>query len=133
MNDEYRKDCEICHESFPVDPRVGKRQQVCNKLSCKLEKKRRYNQQWRARKENVEYFKGRYPYLKEWLQQNPGYLKNYRAQKKSISKQQSGDIQVQLTMNKQKKLNAIQIISDIQVELNTNINNGKRRLQQSIF
>jgi len=133
MSDNFHQQCEICRESFPPDSRVGNRQHVCNKLTCQLEKKRRYNQQWRARKENTYYFKGRYPYLKEWLKRNPGYLKNYRARQKSIFEQKFRDIQVQLTTNNKKKLDAVQIINDIQVELNTNINNGKRRLQQSLF
>ena len=133
MSDNCHQECEICHELFPTDSRVGKRQHVCNKLTCKLERKRRYNQQWRAREENTDYFEGRYRYLKEWLQGHPDYLKNYRAQQKSISEQQSRDIQVQLTTNNKKKLDAVQILNDIQVELNTNINNGKRRLQQSLL
>lgn len=135
MNHIIQKQCDICHEFFEVVPQVAKRQNSCDKLDCKLEHKRRYNQQWRAKKENADYFKGRYPELKQWLQRNPGYLKNYRAQRNSIAKQKSNDIQVELTPINNNKLtvNTIKILNDIQVELNTNINNKKQQLQQSIF
>jgi len=125
-----KKECDICHKTFPVDPRVIKRQHVCDKLQCKLKHKRRYNKQWRARKENIDYFKGRYQNLKQWLKQHPGYLKNYREQKKNASKQKSSDIQVEITPinNNDLSIDAVEIINDIQVEITTNINKGKRRL-----
>lgn len=135
MNHIIQKQCDICKELFEVVPQFAKRQNSCNKLGCKLEHKRRYNEQWRVQKENADYFKGRYPDLKQWLKRHPGYLKNYRAQRNSMAKQKLNDIQVELTPinNNDLTVNAIKILNDIQVELNTNINNKKQRLQQSIF
>lgn len=135
MKHIIKKKCDICQELFEPKPQVAKRQNTCKKLECKLEHKRRYNEQWRAKKENANYFKERYPYLKEWLRGHPGYLKNYRSQHQNMSKQKSNDIQVELTSidNNGLTINTIKILNDIQVELNSNINNKKQRLQQLIF
>jgi hypothetical protein len=135
MKHIIQKQCDICQQLFEVVPQVAKRQNTCNKLECKLEHKRRYNEQWRAKQENADYFKGRYPDLKEWLKRHPGYLKHYRAQRNRISKQKSNDIQVELTPIDNNRLtrNTIKILNDIQVELNANINNKKQRLQQLVF
>ena len=59
------KTCEVCHCQFKPDPRVGDRQRVCRKLSCQKERKRRSQRAWL--KKNPDYFKGRYPLLKEYI------------------------------------------------------------------
>jgi len=123
-SEEYKK-CVICQEMFQPDKCTVKRQNVCDKLKCKIEHKRRNNEQWRSQKENVNYFKGRYPYLEEWLQNHPGYLGNYRSRKKNESRQKPNDIQVEITEYNNSQLSFIKLLNDIQVELNTIINNKK--------
>lgn len=133
MNQTIKNKCDICKRLFQPDKRAVKRQHICERLKCKLEHKRRYNQQWRARKENLDYFKGRYPYLKQWLEQHPNYLKNYRGKKKSESENKSSDIQVEITTYNNKQLDINRIFDDIQVEINDNINNGKHQIQQLLL
>lgn len=112
MDQTVQKKCAICNRLFTPNKKTMKRQHICDQLECKIEYKRRYNEQWRAKKENLDYFKGRYQNTKLWLEKHPTYLKNYRAQKKSASKQKSRDIQVEIT---------------------NNINNGKRQLQKLLL
>lgn len=76
MKTQKTKICEVCHECFIPDPRVGERQRVCFSLPCQQERKRRAQRRWLAR--NPDYFKGRYANTKAWLQAHPDYLRNYR-------------------------------------------------------
>jgi hypothetical protein len=120
MKSTIYKKCVICQKLYHPDKRTAKRQKVCGDLKCKRKYKNDYNTNWRKRDENIHYFKGRYAYLKSWLQLHPGYLQCFRVRKKS-----NADIQVQLTTCKYNQLNAITLLDDIQVQLNTNINNKK--------
>lgn len=129
-SEEYKK-CVVCQEMFHPDKRTVKRQNVCDQLKCKIEQKRRNNEQWRSQKENVNYFKGRYQYLEGWLQNHPGYLENYRNRKKNESRQKPNDIQVEITEYNNNQLNCIKLLNDIQVELNTNINKMKRQFAKA--
>jgi hypothetical protein len=130
MKSNESKQCVVCGKIYHPEKRTAKRQKVCDDLKCKTEYKNNYNEQWRKHKENVNYFKGRYPNLQEWLENHPDYLKNYRLRKKTEAQQESCDIQVKLTDYNNNGLSQIKLLSDIQVELNTNINNKKRQLIQ---
>lgn len=95
MDQTVQQKCHSCKRLFIPNKKTMKRQHICDQLACKIESKRRYNEQWRAKKENLDYFKGRYQNTKLWLEQHPNYLNNYRAQQKSASQQKSRDIQVE--------------------------------------
>ena len=70
------KRCKYCGTLFIPHPRIGTRQKTCGNLSCKKALKAENNAQWRSK--NLEYYKGDYPRLKEWLSTHPRYLKEYR-------------------------------------------------------
>jgi len=70
--------CPYCHTFFIPTPRGGgKRQKVCGKPSCKKALKAENNARWRQ--ENPNCWRNDYPRVKQWLDQHPGYLKQYRA------------------------------------------------------
>ena len=77
------KHCAICNRAFVPDARVAKRQYVCSSLACQRERKRRTQKKWT--KMNPGYFKGRYHYVKSWLQAHPNYLNEYRRRRKNSS------------------------------------------------
>jgi len=54
---------------------------VCSNADCQKKRKKKYQKKWQE--ENPNYFRGRYPHLKEWLADNPDYLKNYRQSNKN--------------------------------------------------
>ena len=69
--------CPYCHASFVPTPRGGgKDQKVCKKPSCKKALKAESNARWR--RENPDNWRNDYPRVKQWLDQHPGYLKQYR-------------------------------------------------------
>jgi hypothetical protein len=70
--------CPYCHTFFIPTPRGGgKRQKVCGKPSCKKALKAENNARWR--RENPDCWHNDYPRVKQWLDQHPDYLKQYRA------------------------------------------------------
>ena len=44
-----RRRCQVCHELFTPDPRVGARQHTCKVVACQLERHRRECKAWRER------------------------------------------------------------------------------------
>ena len=56
--------CQFCGRFFMPDYRVGERQKVCGRAECRRARKRLAQQSWCAK--NPGYFRGRYPYVKEW-------------------------------------------------------------------
>lgn len=119
----HSKVCIICKDSFIPDPRVGDRQKVCKKLSCKLQRKKLAQQHW-VRK-NPGYFKGRYPQLKGQI------LANKKQQAQSSLTACSG-IQDELTFNKDIVLTALKYIMSIQDEITRKITRGKYYLQDTL-
>ncbi len=70
--------CPYCHTFFVPTPRGGgKDQRVCKTPSCKKALKAETNARWR--RENPDHWRNDYPRIKQWLDQHPGYLKQYRA------------------------------------------------------
>jgi len=70
--------CPYCHTLFVPTPRGGgKNQKVCKKPSCKKALKAESNARWR--RNNVKHLRDEYARVKQWLDQHPGYLKQYRA------------------------------------------------------
>jgi hypothetical protein len=115
------KKCIVCGMPFIPDHRVGQNQKVCQKLSCKLERKRRAQARWL--KKNPDYFKGRYPQLKEAI--------IYNQQHKAIKTHISTTIQDELTTNKNKQLNHSTLSITIQDELRQRITMAKRCLTRA--
>ena len=70
------KKCPYCKIQFIPHPKVGKRQKTCGKPACKKALKSDNNKKWRQR--NPDYYSKGYSRLKDWLEENPGYLKRYR-------------------------------------------------------
>ncbi len=70
------KKCPYCKAQFTPHPKVGKRQIICGKSTCKTALKSDNNRRWRQR--NPDCHRDDYPRIKGWLEQNPGYLKGYR-------------------------------------------------------
>lgn len=70
------KECPYCKTQFTPHPKVGKRQKICGEPACKSALKADNNRKWRER--NPDCHCNDYPRVKEWLEQNPGYLKEYR-------------------------------------------------------
>lgn len=71
-----RKRCRYCKKLFLPDPRVGDRQVTCDDPQCKKAHKAKNNARWRRK--NPDYFRKDYPRVKQWLDQHPGYLQQYR-------------------------------------------------------
>ena len=70
--------CPYCHTFFIPTPRGGgKDQKVCKKPSCKKALKAESNARWR--RNNPNSCLNDYPRVKQWLDQHPDYLKQYRA------------------------------------------------------
>ena len=123
MKSKIPKKCEICQDTFYPDQRVEKRQKVCDKLACKLEKKRRSQQKWLDK--NQGYFKGRYPQLKDQILENKG--------KKSQSKTRpSPSIQDELTPFNNNLLTLLLSIRSIQDEITYKITKSKLHLENSL-
>ena len=108
-----RKICPYCFNNFISHPKVGDHQICCGAQSCKKQHKKELDRKWRQK--NPDYFKGRYnSYLKPWLKNHPGYLKDYR--RKMNSGKCKSDIQEQLTYGK--TISYPKILTDIQEQLN---------------
>ncbi len=131
MNPKPTPTCEICHLAFTPDPRVGERQRACRKLSCQLQRKRRTQKNWLAK--NPKAFRDRYPKLKQWLAQHPGYLKNYRARQKRLGPFPPGDIQDELSPYSNRSLTHLRQILAMQDEITAKITMCKRRLSGLIY
>lgn len=82
-----RRRCRYCHRLFWPNPHVKERQIACSDVNCQKERGAEARQNWRSRPRNQSYFRGRYPYLKEWLArtENAGYLRSYRRGKREAS------------------------------------------------
>jgi hypothetical protein len=122
-HEEHSKVCLICKENFIPDPRVGDRQRVCKKLSCKLQRKKLAQQHW-VRK-NPGYFKGRYLQLKDQILTNNKRV----AQSKSTI---CFSIQDKLTSNQNKLLTVLKTLMNIQDEITRRITKSKYCLQDTL-
>jgi hypothetical protein len=56
--------CQFCGRFFRPDPRVGARQTSCRREICRKARKLRAQHRWTEH--NPRYFRGRYPYVKQW-------------------------------------------------------------------
>jgi hypothetical protein len=62
-----RKRCLFCGRFFIPDPRVKDRQKACHRELCQKKRKRVAQRRWCE--DNPGYFRGRYPYVKQWREQ----------------------------------------------------------------
>lgn len=105
---EEKKSCCICHRIIIHHTKAEKRQKTCGDKECQKELKKENNARWR--KENPEHWKGDYPRVKEWLDQHPGYLKQYRQEhpeyvKNNRDNQRGRDHKRKVHLDIQAKLN----------------------------
>lgn len=70
------KRCPYCKKLFKPNPRTAYEQRSCAAAECRKKRKRAAQKKWH--KKNPTYFHGRYPQVKEWLDDHPGYLNEYR-------------------------------------------------------
>lgn len=112
MKESKFSTCIICQEPFAPHPKVGARQKACSKLSCQLERKRRNQKAWLA--SEPDYFKGRYPQLKEQILNNRKMTKATQTQSKH---KLLGCIQDELTINNNNLLTLFDKALSIQDEL----------------
>ena len=101
------KECPYCKTQFIPHPKVGKRQKTCGKPACKKALKSDNNRKWRQR--NPDYYSKGYSRLKDWLEENPGYLKRYRGSHPAYVKKNR---EAQRVRDRRKKLRL-----DIQAQL----------------
>ena len=115
------KVCMICKKPFIPDPRVGDRQKVCKNLHCQRQRKKLAQKQWLLK--NPDYFKRRYPQLKEQIL---NYQKSHsqQADKKAIT------IQDELIGYNNKLLRVLNKARTIQDELTLKISLTKQPFLQ---
>lgn len=76
-----QKNCKYCGRFFTPDCRVKDRQVSCFREVCQSNRKKESQRKYVAA--NPDCFAGRYDNTKEWLEQRPGYQKQWRARKRS--------------------------------------------------
>ncbi len=101
------KECPYCKTQFTTHVKAGKRQKTCGKPACKKALKSDNNRKWRQR--NRDYYSDGYSRLKDWLEENPGYLKRYRGSHPEYVKKNR---EAQRVRDRRKKLHL-----DIQAQL----------------
>lgn len=108
------KICPYCYGEFTPHPKVGNRQICCGKVACKRQHKKELNRKWRRK--NPEYTTSHYTtYLRPWLDRHPGYLNEYRRQKKYDARRNKGDKKDELSYVK--TIADHKILYDIKEEL----------------
>ncbi|MBN1363404.1 MAG: hypothetical protein JW976_01230 [Syntrophaceae bacterium] len=109
------KICQICRNVFIADPRVGQQQRVCKELTCQRERKRWSQKKWLSQNQN--YFKGRYPELKQKILQRRQRNKAPAVKIRLSAAQHSCCIQDELTINKDYLLTLLTAMLHIQDEI----------------
>ena len=123
MKSTIIKYCVICRAPFHPDRRVEKRQLVCGKTECQLQRKKQSRDRWVEK--NPDYFTGRYQELKTQIQANK--------KKKALSKKQPVlSIQDDLTLNNYNLLNLLANISSIQDDITHKITIGNLQFKSSL-
>jgi hypothetical protein len=88
-----KKKCLYCGKEFVPDPRVGQRQQACSS-HCQRLRKKENNKAFR--KNNSDYWQGRYEYVKEWRQKHPDYQRQWRRKKRESVLVNGDEIQAEI-------------------------------------
>lgn len=128
MNNFQSKKCEICHDDLNPDYRIGDRQRVCSKLSCQQQRKRRSQKAWL--KKNPDYYKGRYPQLKEKILARQKKVKTQRATGLSAELQPLKTIQDELISSNNNILTHLIAMLTIQDEITSKFIISNRHLHK---
>lgn len=110
------KRCQCCGKVFAPDRRVGARQKACS-AECRKQRKKENNRVFR--RENPDYWIGRYDVVKEWRKKHPDYQKTWRQRRKERHIAfQPGEIQAEMFS---KALDAVEknivLLREIQAEM----------------
>lgn len=84
-----KKKCKYCRELFPLNKKIQKDQEACSKEVCQQLRKKKNNKTFK--KNNPDYWEGRYEYIKEYRKRNPDYQKKWYQQKGKTAKQAEED------------------------------------------
>ena len=123
------KRCPYCSNYYPPYIRAANTQKSCRRISCLEKHKKKLQKKWK--KNNPDYFCGRYVKVKAWLKKHPGYLAGFRAAhpdyvsknnsgcrlRKQILKERRADIQVRLLRRRITQIKSLKG-ADIQNTLN---------------
>ncbi len=77
-----QKRCVYCGRYYSPDPRVRRTQKSCNDPKCRARRKKESHKKWLEA--NPDYFKGRYPEVKEWRKNHPDYQRLWRKRAREI-------------------------------------------------
>lgn len=123
MKSTIIKYCVICQAPFQPDRRVEKRQMVCGKTECQLQRKKQSQDRWV--KQNPGCFRGRYPKLKTQILANK--------KKKALSKKKPVlSIQDDLTFYNNNLLNILEDIKGIQDDITHKITISNKQIKKSL-
>ena len=80
MKKRGARKCKHCRRLFLPDYRNRDRQEYCNKPECRRVHKRESQRLWRAKPENLDYFKGsaNVERVRNWRKLHPGYWRRGR-------------------------------------------------------
>jgi hypothetical protein len=109
MKANITKICVICGQPFQPDCRTVTRQTVCDNLSCRQQRKRQAQRRWCQ--QNPDYFKGRYPILKDQIRGHRPPVRRAAPAEPPLTLTISG-IQDELTLYKNKYLKIELFIQD---------------------
>jgi hypothetical protein len=73
----HKKRCRVCREWFMPNARTARFQKTCPRASCRRERKRQADIQWRSK--NMDYDASRQGKKRTWAQAYPDYWRQYRA------------------------------------------------------
>ena len=99
---DIKKRCECCGDEFAAHPRLGSRQRVCGKETCRAWRAAEGKRAWGADPDNKDYFKGLGP------RHRPGYWKGYRADPAHAAYVTANRAQTRERMRARRKLFATQ-------------------------
>ena len=84
MRKRLNRQCLHCKKKFTADPYNAYHQEYCTSLACRKVSRRASSKKYRDRQKDKEQFKqDEYKRVKAWRENNPGYWKRNKNEKKS--------------------------------------------------